>query len=503
LIHFYKSSDEIMILWAFIFTLILYWYVDRRKKFQLLKEYGYNVPPTNLIFGNLLELVKDDLNTQIRWMNELGESIGSQGGKIIGWYRGPSPAIWTTSPEFLKEVLIKDSENFIDRPMLDRSDNIPHLINLKGTEWKRTRSTLSPTFSSSKLKKMSEILTSTIHTTISIIDTKVEKGENVDFNEVYQRLTLETIGRCGLGMNVNCQVDEKDKLLEMVRAALDKQVDTIVILSSCFPALESLLAWIFSRRGRKRTNHVILDKCWEVLTERRRNPPHPTPVDALQLCIDAAGADGKISDYEIVAQGLIFILAGYETTAAAMNFTTYLLATHPEVQDRLREEIQQTFGDNVKPNYDNVNSLQYLDMVFSESLRLYPPIPLHLGRWARKERTICGKRIPKGTGVLAPTWALHHDPAFWKDPWKFDPERFSPENRDKIIEMSYLPFGDGPRNCIGRRFALMEAKMALVEVFRRYKVSACERTPNPLPIRNKGLTLAAVGDKIILKAERI
>jgi len=486
-----------------LLTLLIYWYTDRKRKFKILSDFGYNVPPTNFIFGNLLDLAKDDLRTQERWMEEYGEEIGEKGGKILGWYRGPSPAIWTTSPEFLKEVFIKDAENFIDRPMLDRSDNIPHLLSLKGKDWKRTRSTLAPTFSSAKMKRMSDIMHGTVQTLISIIGNKVEKRENIDFNEVFQRLTLETIGKCALGMEVDCQLDSEDKLLKMVRAALDRQIDTTVIVCSCFPALESLIAWIFRKRGRKRTNQVILDKCREVLNQRRAFPPSPVPVDALQLCIDAAGTEGKISDDEIVAQELIFILAGYETTAACLNFTTYLLAKHQHVQDKLREEINSKFDENTKANYDNVTQLEYLDTILSESMRLYPPIPLHIGRWAGKERTICGKTIPQGTGVLAATWALHHHPGFWKDPWKFDPSRFAPENRDKIVEMTYMPFGDGPRNCIGRRFALMEAKMALVEVFRKYHVSECSMTPDPLPVRNKGLTLAPQGDKLWLKAEKL
>eukprot|EP00091_Calanus_sinicus_P005717 TRINITY_DN16205_c0_g1_i1.p1 TRINITY_DN16205_c0_g1~~TRINITY_DN16205_c0_g1_i1.p1 ORF type:complete len:152 (+),score=33.52 TRINITY_DN16205_c0_g1_i1:30-458(+) len=141
-------------------------------------------------------------------------------------------------------------------------------------------------------------------------------------------------------------------------------------------------------------------------------------------------------------------------------------------------------------------------MVLCESMRVYPPIPLHIGRWASQERTICGKTIPQGTGVLAATWVLHHNEKFWPEPWKFDPERFAPENRDKIIEMTYMPFGEGPRNCIGRRFALMEAKMALVEFFRRYRLDVCEKTPDPLPVRNKGLTLSVIGDELWLKASR-
>ncbi|XP_023331632.1 cytochrome P450 3A19 [Eurytemora carolleeae] len=376
------------------------------------------------------------------------------------------------------------------------------MIMIQGMTWKRARSTLAPTFSAAKMKKMSGIMGTTVDTMIDILRSKIDEAEIIDFNEVYQRLTLDTIGQCALAMNVNCQRDPEDRFLKMVRAALDRQIDTTVIISSCFPAVEKIIAWMFSRRGRKRTNQVIIEKCREVLKARRANPPNPPPVDALQLCMDAAGTDGKLSEDEIVAHEFIFILAGYETTAAALNFTTYLLAKHPEIQSKLQQEIDRKFKKDIKVNYDNVTELEYLDMVLSESMRVYPPIPLHIGRWASQERTICGKTIPQGAGVLAATWILHHHPGFWTDPWKFDPERFSTENRDKIIEMTYMPFGDGPRNCIGRRFALMEAKMALVEVFRQFTVSVCESTPNPLPVRNKGLTLAVVGDKLHLRAER-
>jgi len=486
-----------------VITLFVLWYIDRKKRFQLLKNYGYNSPPVNLIFGNLLELVKDDLKAQERWMEEYGEVIGEKGGKIMGWYRGPNPAIWTTSPEVIKEVFIKDAENFIDRPMLDRSDNIPHLINMKGQTWKRARSTLAPTFTAAKMRKMSGIMGSTCSTLMQIIKEQVDLKKDIDFNEVYQRLTLDTIGQCALAMKVDCQRDVDDNLLRMVRAALDRQIDMTVIMSSCFPAFESLLAWIFQRRGRKYTNQVIIERCREVMKARKANPPNPVPVDALQLCMDAAGKNGELlSEDEIVAHEFIFILAGYETTAAALNFTTYLLAKHPDVQAKLQQEIDSKLKKDEKATYDNVFELEYLDMVLCESMRVYPPIPLHIGRWANEERKICGKTIPKGTGVLAATWVLHHHPGFWKDPWKFDPERFAPENRDKIVEMTYMPFGDGPRNCIGRRFALMEAKMALVEVFRRYTVRPSSSTPDPLPIRNKGLTLAVIGDKLFLKARR-
>merc|ERR550519_2699126 len=338
---------------------------------------------------------------------------------------------------------------------------------------------------------------------VDLLDNKVDKEAGlIDVNDVFQRLTLDTIGQCALAMNVNCQKDREDNFLKMVRAALDRQIDLTVIVAACFPLVENIVAWLFQRRGRKWTNQVIIERCRRVLHARQANPPKVAPVDALQLCMEAAGRDNLITEDEIVAHEFIFILAGYETTAAALLFTSYLLATNPEVQAKLQEEIDANIPIDTPANYDNVFELEYLEMVLCESMRVYPPIPLHIGRWASQERTICGKTVPQGTGVLAAVWSLHHDPAFWTDPWRFDPDRFAPANRDKIIEMTYMPFGDGPRNCIGRRFALMEAKMALVEVFRRFTITTCSQTPSPLPVRNKGLTLAVVGDELWLKASK-
>ena len=263
-----------LIFLACLLVVFTKWHFERRSKFQILASHNFNVPPTNYIFGNLHQIARDDLGTMLRWMSQYGEEVGELGGKIMGWYRGPNPVLFTTSPEILKEVFIKDAANFIDRPLLDRSDNIPHLINMRGETWKRARTVLAPTFSAAKLKKMSGIMGSTIMTMVDLLDTKVDTSEGlIDVNDVFQRLTLDTIGQCALAMNVNCQKDREDNFLKMVRAALDRQIDLTVIVSACFPLVESLLAWLFQRRGRKWTNMVIIERCRRVLQERLANPP--------------------------------------------------------------------------------------------------------------------------------------------------------------------------------------------------------------------------------------
>ena len=206
-----------------VLLLLTKWHLERRKKFQILSSHNFNVPPTNYIFGNLHQMARDDLATMTSWFEQYGEEVGQMGGRILGWYRGPNPALLTTSPEILKEVFIKDAENFTDRPMLDRSDNIPHLINMRGQDWKRARGVLATTFTAAKMKKMSGIMGGTIKTMMKLLEDKVDNDTGVvDVNDVFQRLTLDTIGQCALAMNVNCQVDREDNFLKMIRAALDR-----------------------------------------------------------------------------------------------------------------------------------------------------------------------------------------------------------------------------------------------------------------------------------------
>ncbi|GBO30401.1 Cytochrome P450 3A16 [Araneus ventricosus] len=187
-----------------------------------------------------------------------------------------------------------------------------------------------------------------------------------------------------------------------------------------------------------------------------------------------SGSTG-LTDEEIIANAYIFLLAGYETTATALAFTFYLLIKHPEIQERLYREIE-----NADDSYSSVQNHQYLDQVFSESLRYYPPVTGFVSRLCSEDHQVGSVTIPKGATVLAPVWDIHHDPELWPDPWKFDPERFSPENKKNINSTAYMPFGIGKRNCIGARFAQLEAKLAIFRLVKQFKFEACEKTDDPL-----------------------
>uniref|UniRef100_A0A4W5M9V1 unspecific monooxygenase n=1 Tax=Hucho hucho TaxID=62062 RepID=A0A4W5M9V1_9TELE len=206
-------------------------------------------------------------------------------------------------------------------------------------------------------------------------------------------------------------------------------------------------------------------------------------VDFLQLMIDSQKGNTTtgeeetkgLTDHEIFSQAMIFIFAGYETSSSTMSFLAYNLATNPHVMTKLQEEIDTVFPNKAPIQYEALMQMDYLDCVLNESLRLYP-IMLRLERVAKKTVEINGIVIPKDCVVLVPTWALHRDPEIWSDPEEFKPERFSKENKESIDPYTYMPFGAGPRNCIGMRFALIMIKLAMVEILQSLTFSVCDET---------------------------
>ncbi|XP_039706834.1 cytochrome P450 3A12-like [Pteropus medius] len=188
-----------------------------------------------------------------------------------------------------------------------------------------------------------------------------------------------------------------------------------------------------------------------------------------------------MSDLDLVAQSIIFIFGGYETTSTTLSFLMYILATHPDIQQKVQEEIDATLPNKVHPTYDALTQMEYLDMVLNETLRLYP-VSARIERMCKKDVEVNGVFIPKGTLVMVPRSVLHRDSALWPEPEEFRPERFSKKNKDSINPYMYVPFGIGPRNCIGMRFAMMNMKLAVVRVLQNFSFKPCKETQIPVEI---------------------
>lgn len=208
-----------------------------------------------------------------------------------------------------------------------------------------------------------------------------------------------------------------------------------------------------------------------------------------------------LSKMEIIAQLFIFLIAGYETTAMTLHFIFYILSQRPEIQDRLRQEVRDVVQDKPELEYEDMPKLKYMNQVIHETLRMYPPA-IRMNRKCQKNTIINNIEIEKGTGVSFDIFNIHHDPDVYEDPWEFDPERFSPENKESRHPMAFIPFGAGPRTCLGMRFAEFEIRVTLADVIKKYTFLPSEGMPG-LPVPVVGSTLIKPSVELKCKIERL
>ncbi|PVD38378.1 hypothetical protein C0Q70_00992 [Pomacea canaliculata] len=329
-------------------------------------------------------------------------------------------------------------------------------------------------------------------------------GGKIMVKEYCGAFTMDVITGTALGILVNSQHDLQNKFVSNAKIIFDTRRDRtnfIQQLLSINPFLNRLvriLPNLFSKQENPMT--FFLEAIRRIVADRKEETVPRKQTDFLQLLVNAEASEdfvdttaenGKGLTYdEIVAQIMIFFLAGYETTATTLQFMTYNLAVFPDVQQRIVDEIQEQIGDEV-PTNDNVSKLKYMEQTIKETLRLFPTV-VSVTRMASETVTIKGVTIPKGVGVLIPIYDVMRDPEYFPDPEVFRPERFSNEAKDEMNPLSFLAFGFGPRLCIGKRLALLEIKIAMVHVLRKIKFVKTQDLPENLPLIASGSRLVPV-----------
>lgn len=220
------------------------------------------------------------------------------------------------------------------------------------------------------------------------------------------------------------------------------------------------------RKYMKQADDILLP----IIEERRRLRAQGTSThdDLLERLLEAHEDDeAPLTDRELRAELMTMVAAGHETTANALTWTLYLLTQHPEIETRLVEEVDQVFASGAL-TYKRLDELVYTDMVLREAMRLYPPVWV-IERDNLEDMVVGGYRIPKGTTLAVAPWSLHRHPDYWDAPEEFRPERFSPEASKERPKHVYLPFGSGPRVCVGAALAMMEAKLILASLVRHVR----------------------------------
>lgn len=515
--------------------------------FGLLKELGVPHPRPMPFLGNMFWFRKGFL--------EGLESLVEKYGKVCGYYFGRRMNLVVADPDMLKHILVKDFNNFVNRmefrltskPMSDS------IFMLRDEEWKHVRSVLTPTFSAAKMREMSPLINQATDTLLENLEAHARLGKAFDVWRCFGCYSMDVIASVAFGMQVDSQRNPDDPFVRHAHLFFNFTFFRFAMfLVLAFPSVFIPLMRLLPNERQKRLNRFFKRIIQDIIKMRQAQPPEQRRRDFLQLMLDArevapegqgggdggdaesskashgeaaarsvadgegggAGAGGDsgaraeggpigrrihkhtLTDDHILGQAFLFFVAGYETTSNTLGFVSYLLATNPVCQTRLREEIMGFYRQHKEPDYDNIQQLTYLDMVISETLRLYPP-GLRFGREALRDCVVKGVRIPAKTHVEVPVGVLHRDPLYWPEPDRFIPERFTAEEKAARHPFVYLPFGAGPRNCIGMRLALLETKVALVRLLHRFTFHMTPDTQVPLQL--KSFTTLSPKDAIMLR----
>ncbi|XP_060116486.1 cytochrome P450 3A21-like [Heteronotia binoei] len=490
------SVETWVFLTAFISLLMLYgiW------PYGVFKKLGIPGPRPLPFIGTMLH----NRHGSIKFDQDCYEKYG----KIWGFYDGRTPVLGVADPAIIKTVLVKECySTFINRrdvgPMAELEEGV---LTAKDEQWKRLRTLLSPTFTSGKLKDMFPIIVHYAKSLMKNVQAKVEREEPLDIKGLFGAYSMDVVTSTSFGVTTDSINNPNDPFLKEVEKLIDVNFTSpVLMLLNVFPFLRPLLTMMgmsfFPRDAMK-----FFAKSFAKIKENREKGSEKGRVDFLQLMIEYQKAsDAKrsnevankaLTDSEILAQAITLIVAGYEDTSNNLSYTAYELALHPDVQQKLQEEIDLVLPNKAPLTYESIMQMEYLDMTMNETLRLYANT-FRLERECKKDVEINGIAIPKGTVVMVPPRVLHLDPEYWSEPKEFRPERFSKEMRDKIDPYVFMPFGAGPRICIGMRFAMLTMKTAIIGLLQHFSFKPCKETQIPLQLSTRGFARPA--KPIILK----
>ncbi|XP_048349428.1 cytochrome P450 3A29-like isoform X5 [Sphaerodactylus townsendi] len=418
-------------------------------------------------------------------------------GKLWGIYDGRQPVMVILDSTIIKNILVKECYTyFTNRRDFGLNGDLDSALSLaKDEQWKRIRTVLSPTFTSGRLKEMFPIIIHNGEKLLRNVQKKAADDEDVAMKDLFGAYSMDVITSTSFSVDVDSMNNPDDPFIMHVKKLLKFSFfSPMLILLVIFPFIAIVLEKLNVTMVPASFLNFFRNAIQKIKRDRQKND-HTNRVDFLQLMVDSqvSGENSEeaqlyktLTDKEIVAQAMMFIFAGYEPTSSTLSFLSYSLATHPDVQQKLQEEIDEALPNQATPTYNAVLQMGYLDMVVNETLRLYPPAG-RIERICKSTVEINGVTIPEGTVTLIPAYVLHRDPEYWPEPEEFRPERFTKENKESMDPYVFLPFGAGPRNCIGMRFALLSLKVALIVLLQRYSFRPCKETQIPLELDTKAI----------------
>ncbi|XP_054740135.1 probable cytochrome P450 6a14 [Anastrepha obliqua] len=455
---------------------------------------------------------------QLRHFNQRLYGVYKDSHPFVGMYIFFTRAALILDLDVIKDICISKFSNFQDRGVFSNPRDDPltgHLFRLEGEQWRAMRNKLTPVFSSGNMKYMFptvvKVGSELAHACRVALANSPQKAE-LELKELCARYTTDVIGTCAFGIECNSLRDPQAEFRRRGHAVFaeprhSQLVQTFMLMNP---------DWARRLHLKFFPDHIIqfyVDVVRQTVELRERDKIKRN--DFMDLMIGLKAEDERLalkSDgidlsqgltlMQIVAQAFVFFVAGFDTSSTTMSLCLYELALNPVIQEKVRNEIERVLKSHDNQlSYDALNEMQYLDQAVDETLRKYPVVP-YLVRKAKEDYLVpnTNEVIEKGCLVVLPLHAIQHDPELYSEPEKFDPDRFKPEVAHERHAAAYMPFGKGPRACIGLRFGKMQAKIGLVNLLRHFKFTKSARTQVPLEFNERIFQISAASG-IYLKVE--
>ncbi|ODM91411.1 Cytochrome P450 9e2 [Orchesella cincta] len=396
--------------------------------------------------------------------------------------------------ELLKKILIKDFDHFVDRrDFLDSERTFKRMLpSLKGDEWKGVRAEVIPIFKTGKIRKMMEIFNKVGK--MWVADFKEKAASSRDGSAIIEALptvnayTIDVIASAIFGIQSETIKNPNSTFAKMATKMSEPskwQLIKIVFFLQ-FPKFASkvLQMQIIDEDVRNYFEGIL-----EQGLKARMSGSIENRNDVLQLLVEAKKNEIKnagekkqwLTEQVMISTAFALFIAGFSTTSSTIIFAVYALAIDQDMQDELRNEVDKIVRTDGTLDYDELSTLVYLEMVLCEVLRKYPPAARLERRCVKDYKdSESGLFVQEGVTIAIPMYSIHHDPKYYENPEKFDPEHFNPKNKAKRSSYAYMPFGIGPRNCIGLRLGLVQTKVAIAQLVHFFRIEPTKKTPIPI-----------------------
>lgn len=420
-------------------------------------------PYARPILGLLPEFRRDPTGFLLRMARQYGE--------LVHIRMGPQDIYLLDHPDYIKDLLVTHNDRFVKSRILQRAKTLlgDGLLTSEGEFHLRQRRLSQPAFHRERLAGYA----ATMAQLAGAMSDGLAPGE-LDMDREMMRLTLSIVAKTLFNADVAGESGAIARALTDVVSSFD------IMLLPYSEYLERIPFLPFSRRliNARQTLDTII---YRIISSRRSSGRDEGDLLSMLLLSQDEDDGSTMSDKQLRDEVLTLFLAGHETTATALTWTWYLLSQHPDVAKRMQTEVDDVLAGRL-PTFHDYPNLPYTEMVFAESMRLFPPA-WSIGRRSIAEHHVGGHTIAPGAIFLASQWVTHRNPKYWPDPERFDPERFRPEAKETRHKFIYFPFGGGPRVCIGERFAWLEGVLLLATFARkwRFHLAPAQRVaPRPL-----------------------